>query len=332
MTFWNTYKTPAFTLAPMEDVTDTVFRYLVMRLASPKYLRMVMTEFLSVDGFLHDVGRENVKHRLFIHPNEEAILKEKDVKIVAQIWGTDPENFFKVAEILSNEYNFDGVDINMGCPMKKIIKNGACSALILNPSLAQEIVQATQEGSKLPVSIKTRLGMKEFVTEKWIENLLKVKPAAISIHGRIQKQIYKGKADWEEIQKAVRLRDRISPEVVIHGNGDIYDVSTGVDRIKESGVDGVMIGRGILKNPWFFNDETFEINTEHKLDLLIEHSALYEETWKGVKNFAIMKRFFSMYANGFEGAPALRNELVRVKNHAEVEAIVKQYRNKYLKK
>jgi len=199
--FWEGLKPPVFILAPMEDVTDTVFRYFVVRSASPKYLKVVMSEFLSVDGFLHPEGREKVHHRLFVHPLERQLLQEKGIKIIAQIWGTDPEKFHQAAQIISQEYDFDGIDINMGCPMKKIIKNGACSALILNPSLAQEIIHATKEGSPLPVSVKTRLGMKQFVTEEWVSALLEAKPASIGIHGRVQKQIYSAKPTGKKYKK-----------------------------------------------------------------------------------------------------------------------------------
>ncbi len=316
--FWQEMKKPAFTLAPMEDVTDTVFRSFVVRFASPHYLRMVMSEFLSVDGFLHPEGGEKVKHRLFVHSREREVLKAKNIRIVAQIWGTDPEKFYRASRRIAEEYDFDGMDINMGCPMKKIIKNGACSALILNPSLAQEIIQATKEGSRLPVSVKTRPGMRSWETGRWIEDLLAARPAAISIHGRIQKQLYTGEADWNEIRKAVEIRNALNPEVVIHGNGDVFDIATGIRRIEESGVDGIMIGRGILKNPWFFAPEGAPQSPYQRIKLLLEHARFFEETWQGTKSFALMKRFFKMYLSDFKGAGQLRARVMPLNSYGEI--------------
>jgi tRNA-dihydrouridine synthase len=306
----------------MEDVTDTVFRYFVLRWASPKYLKVVMSEFLSVDGFLHPEGREKVHHRLYIHPLERKLLRQKGIKIIAQIWGTDPRKFEQAARIISQEYEFDGIDINMGCPMKKIIKNGACSALILNPELARDIIQATQSGTHLPVSVKTRLGMKQFVTQEWITALLAAKPASIGIHGRIQKQLYSGKAHWDEIRKAVQIRNHSDKTIAIQGNGDVFDIPTGLRRIQESGVDGIMIGRGILKNPWFFNDAGFEITSQQKIRLLLEHTKLYEDTWQGIKSFAIMKRFFKMYISDFKGAVELRGQIMPLNSYDEIRNVL----------
>ena len=320
--FWQEMNKPAFTLAPMEDVTDTVFRSFVIRFASSGYLRLVMSEFLSVDGFLHPEGGEKVKHRLLVHPRERSLLDAKNINIVAQIWGTDPEKFYRASRRIAEEYSFDGIDINMGCPMKKIIKNGACSALILNPSLAQEIIQATQEGSRLPVSVKTRLGMRQWETEAWIEALLAVRPAAISIHGRIQKQLYSGEANWDEIKKAVTLRNALAPGVVIHGNGDVFDIATGLRRMEESGVDGVMIGRGILKNPWFFAREAPPANPQQRIRLLLEHARFFEENWQGIKSFALMKRFFKMYLSDFKGASQLRALVMPLNSYEEVENVL----------
>ncbi len=159
---------PIFSLAPMEDVTDTVFREIVMGMAAPDKLNVVFTEFTSVEGMNHPVGRNRVSERWIVNDSEKERLKKQNVKLVAQIWGRNPEIYRNIAKYISENYQFDGIDINMGCPVKKVVKQGACSALIGEPSLAKEIISATKEGTNLPVSIKTRTGIKQHQTEELI--------------------------------------------------------------------------------------------------------------------------------------------------------------------
>jgi len=166
--FWHKIKKPTFTLAPMEDVTDTVFREIVLSVSNPDNLHVLFSEFMSTDGFCHEIGRPKVRHRIFINESEKKLLKESGIKLVAQIWGTNPEKFAETARIISEEGEFDGIDINMGCPAKKIVKQGGCSALIAFPEQAKEIIYATQEASSVPVSVKTRIGLKSINTEEWI--------------------------------------------------------------------------------------------------------------------------------------------------------------------
>ena len=204
--FWQHIGSPAFSLAPMEDVTDTVFREMVLGMAAAGKLHVLFTEFTSVEGMNHPKGRERVSERLVVNESERFILKEKNVKLVAQIWGRNPEFYKSTAKHLSEVYSFDGIDINMGCPVKKVIKTGSCSALIGEPQLAREIISATKEGTHLPVSVKTRTGIKMHQTEEWIGHLLTFEPAAIILHGRTQRMQSEGEASWEEIGKAVQLR------------------------------------------------------------------------------------------------------------------------------
>ena len=222
--FWKDLKKPIFTLAPMEDVTDTVFREIIMSVSDSECLHVLFSEFTSTDGLCHEIGGPRVKHRLQIIESERELLLKNNVKIVAQIWGTRPEKFYEATKLICDDGQFDGIDINMGCPVKKIVKQGGCSALINQPELAKEIIRATQEASNIPVSVKTRIGIKEVITEKWIGNLLETKPAVITIHGRTQKQQSEGLADWNEVKKATFLRDQISPDTQIHGNGDVYSM------------------------------------------------------------------------------------------------------------
>lgn len=307
-----------FSLAPMEDVTDTVFREIVLRMAAPGKLNVVFTEFTSVEGMNHPVGRKRVSERLIVNDSERELLSKMGVKLVAQIWGRNPEIYHKIAAYITENYNFDGIDINMGCPVKKVFKIGACSALIGEPDLAKEIIWATKEATHLPVSVKTRTGIRKHQTDEWITQLLSVNPAAIILHGRTQKMQSDGDANWNEIAKAVQIKNQINPEIPLHGNGDVFSYEKGLERIRETGVDGVMIGRGIFQNPWFFNPSKNEITKTDRIEKLLEHTRLFEKTWSPDKNFNILKRFYKIYINSFEGAAKMRADLMEVKNYDEV--------------
>ncbi|MBN1985668.1 MAG: tRNA-dihydrouridine synthase [Prolixibacteraceae bacterium] len=316
--FWKEFKQPVFSLAPMEDVTDTVFREIVMGMAAPGKLHVVFTEFTSVEGMNHPVGRERVSERLIVNDSERELLQKQNIKLVAQIWGRNPEIYHNIAKTITENYQFDGIDINMGCPVKKVFKIGACSALIGEPNLAKEIILATKEATHLPVSVKTRTGIKEHQTGEWISNLLEVEPAAIILHGRTQRMQSEGDANWEEIAKAVQVRNQFNPKIPIHGNGDVFSYEKGLKRIAETGVDGVMIGRGIFQNPWFFMPEKNDVSKDERIQKLLEHTRLFEKTWSPHKNFNILKRFYKIYLNSFEGAAKLRADLMNVKNYNEV--------------
>lgn len=310
--FWNELPSPFWALAPMEDVTDTVFRQIVIDCGRPHVL---FTEFTSVEG-LDSEGREKVSQRLKYEKNEHPI--------VAQIWGTTPEAHFKAARLI-RELGFDGVDINMGCPVRKIVKQGACSALIENPELAKEIVAATKEGAKdLAVSVKTRIGFKKVATQEWSGFLLSLGLDALTVHGRTSKDMSKVPADWEEIGKVVTLRDQINSETVIIGNGDVLGLDDARTKVRKYHVDGVMFGRGIFRNPWLFNDAVIPstIDKSQKLDLLRKHVLLFENTWGESKNFDLMKKFFKMYVSDFDGASDLRIKLMDCKAPQEVCSLI----------
>lgn len=320
--FWHEIKHPIMALAPMEDVTDTSFRELVARISESDCLHLLFTEFTAVDGMNHPKGKERVSERLIVSQSERAILKEKGIKLIAQIWGNKPEVFHKITREITEEYDFDGIDINMGCPVKNVVKQGSCSALIDQPELAQEIILASKEATHLPVSVKTRTGVKQHDTERWINQLLETKPAAITLHGRIQKQQSDGEADWNEIAKAVKLRDESGLRIPILGNGDVLSYAQSVTYSQQYGVDGVMIGRGIFHDPWFFNSSPKNPTTEEKLEQLIQHTRLFEKNWAGIKNFNILKRFYKIYANGFEGAAQLRAKLMDANSYDDVYQLV----------
>jgi tRNA-dihydrouridine synthase len=203
-----------------------------------------------------------------------------------------------------------------------VVKQGSCSALIDQPALAQEIIQASKEATHLPVSVKTRTGVKQHDTERWINQLLETRPAAITLHGRIQKQQSEGEANWGEIAKAVGLRDASGLKIPILGNGDVLSYGQSADYSQQYGVDGIMIGRGIFHNPWFFNSIPKNPDKAEKLEQLVRHTRLFEKNWGGIKNFNILKRFYKIYANGFEGAAHLRAELMNANTFDDVYRLI----------
>ena len=321
--FWHELQTPIFALAPMEDVTDTSFREIVAGLADPKYLSILYTEFTSVDGMNHPVGKIRVGERLIVSESERQLLKQKNIKLIAQIWGRKPELFHKIADEITAEYNFDGLDINMGCPVKNVVKNGCCSALINEPNLAKEIILATKEATHLPVSVKTRTGIKTHNTEDWIANLLETKPAAIILHGRTQKQQSDGLANWDEIAKGARIRDQINPGTRFLGNGDVLSVMQGEALCQKYQLDGIMVGRGIFHNPWFFNPLRQSPSKAEKLQQLLLHTILFEQNWGEKKNLNILNRFYKIYTSDFPGAAKLRADLMDAKSFEEVYQIIR---------
>jgi nifR3 family TIM-barrel protein len=323
--FWNKLPKPIFTLAPMEDVTDTSFRQLVMEISDPRFFHVIFTEFTSTDGLCHPVGRPNVISRLQVNETEREVLRSKGMKIVAQIWGANPKKFHEATRLICSGLQFDGIDINMGCPVKKIVKQGGCSALIGQPALAAEIIQATKEASNIPVSVKTRTGIKKHDTENWIGFLLEQDPAAIILHARNQKDQSEAAADWREITKAVAVRNQSGKNIPLLGNGDVMSVEDALQKCTSTGADGVMVGRGIFHNPWFFNNPQPEISVNDKLELLWHHVDLFTKTWGSERNFATLKRFFKIYTNAFKGAARLRAALMETNNAGEVRTVLDNF-------
>ncbi len=315
--FWQTLKKPIIALAPMEDVTDTVFREVVLSVSDADALNVVFTEFTSTDGLCHEKGRPKVIERLMVNASEMKLLKSRNTKLVAQIWGSDPEKFRISAELITKMQLFDGIDINMGCPAKKVVKHKSCANLINYPDLAKEIVYATAGSTSLPVSIKTRIGFSRINTEEWIAHLLETAPKAITVHGRTRKMMSNGPALWDEIAKAVQLRNTSGHTTAILGNGDVSSYSDAINRINQYGVDGVMVGTGVFKNPWMFNIHPSEIELNHRIDLMRRHITLYQDTWGSAKDYNVLKRFFKIYLNGFGNAAHWRDAFMRANGYTE---------------
>lgn len=298
---WNELKKPILILAPMDDVTDTVFRQVIIHCGKPD---LFFTEFVNTDG-LCSKGREKLLPKLKFEKNEKPI--------VAQIWGNNPQNYYASAKLIE-KLGFDGIDINLGCPDRSIVRKGACSGLIKNTPLVKEIIKATQEGvKKIPVSVKTRIGYDKLQTEEWIGFLLEQNLDAITIHGRITTEMSKYAANWEEIGKAVQLRNLLKRKTLIIGNGDVKSYSEAIEKHKVYGVDGVMIGRGIFQNPWIFNPakDLASVSKEEKIQLLIYHLNLFQKTYKGTRHFDSMKKFYKMYLSDFADAQNLRTKLMQ---------------------
>lgn len=318
--FWQ--RKPLLALAPMEDVTDTAFRELVLGISAPGSLHVVFTEFTSTDGLCHPKGRQNAAFRLKITDSEKRLLHDKGVKIVAQVWGNNPEKFYRAIEHISQNYAFDGIDINMGCPVKKVVAQGSCSALIANEMLSAEIIAASREATDLPLSVKTRTGIKYADTERWISFLLRQPLNALILHGRTQKQQSEGLADWQEVGRAAGLRNQIAPHIAIIGNGDVESVAGAMEKINSCQVDGVMIGRGIFKNPWLFDPSHTDAGAHERIETLLHHILLFESAWGNTRHFAILKRFFKIYLKDFPGASTLRDRLMQAASLAEAKTLI----------
>lgn len=373
MNFLEDLPKPFFALAPMDDVTDTVFRRIVADIAVPD---IYFTEFVNVDG-LQSPGRPRLLHKLRLSNNEGPVI--------AQLWGLNPDNYYKtVKEIINGtltaEANamqgkdekrsevyrqdserasesltpqsiasigraaagglatqanafrgkymgYQGVDLNMGCPVKTVVKNGACSALINNRKLAGEIIDAVQEavGDHFPFSIKTRLGFNN-TDLSWIDFLLSKKLNMLTIHGRISKQMSKGFADWDLIGEAKKMRDSLSPHTLIVGNGDVKNRHHGLELAQKYQLDGIMIGRGIFDDPFAFAEKSLwpKYTKQQKIDLYRKHVELFAATWHyNERRIETLNKFCKVYINGFDGAKELREKLMNAKCAEELQAMLK---------
>ncbi|HMA79499.1 MAG TPA: tRNA-dihydrouridine synthase [Candidatus Binatia bacterium] len=278
MNFWRQIPKPIIGLSPMDGVTDASFRFITAKHGGPD---VTVTEFVNIQSAFYS------PHTLL----KDFAYTEIERPVVAQIYGRTPEFFYKVAHIVA-ALGFDGLDINMGCPAKKVAASGCGAALIRTPDLARDIVRASKRGIEdwcngqsldafdfsrqfieqihaanrrlnggdrsvekrlIPVSVKTRLGYDRVVIEEWLKTLLAERPAAVTLHGRTLEQGYKGEADWEAIGRAVEIAK--GSDTLILGNGDLQDLRDVDRRVRQAQVDGVLIGRGAQGYPWLFRDK-----------------------------------------------------------------------------
>jgi tRNA-dihydrouridine synthase len=301
-------------LAPMEGVTDTVFRQILCDIGRPD---IFFTEFLNVEGFCSK-GREKVIHRLD--------FAKKEKPIVVQLWGNTPEDYVETLKYVK-KLKPDGIDINIGCSVRDVLSSGRCSALIKEKDLVKEIIEAVQGVSGgLPISVKTRLGYDEVDVEGWIGFLLTLNLDLITVHGRISKEGYSTPSRWDKIAECIKLRDAISPKTLILGNGDVKTLKQGEEYVEKYGVDGFMVARGIMNNPWLFSGrKRKEISQEEKEEVLLKHLSLFDKTWKGTKPFNSQKKYVKAYISGFDGANELRKDLMGATNTNEVVKILDNF-------
>ncbi|HDJ5146450.1 TPA: tRNA-dihydrouridine synthase [Staphylococcus aureus] len=312
--FWSELPRPFFILAPMEDVTDIVFRHVVSEAARPD---VFFTEFTNTESFCHPEGIHSVRGRLTFSEDEQPM--------VAHIWGDKPDQFRETSIQLA-KMGFKGIDLNMGCPVANVAKKGKGSGLILRPDVAAEIIQATKAGG-IPVSVKTRLGYYEIDEWKdWLKHVFEQDIANLSIHLRTRKEMSKVDAHWELIEAIKNLRDEIAPNTLLTINGDIPDRKTGLELAEKYGIDGVMIGRGIFHNPFAFEKEPREHTSKELLDLLRLHLSLFNKYEKDeIRQFKSLRRFFKIYVRGIRGASELRHQLMNTQSIAEARALLDEF-------
>ena len=325
--FWDKLPRPIFALAPMANVTDAAFRRIIAKYGKPA---IMWTEFVAADGLMNARGREVLINDLK--------YSESERPVVAQLFGANLEKMEGAARLVA-ELGFDGLDINMGCPDKTIEKQLAGAAMIKNPQLAKEIIRAAKRGVRLagreiPISVKTRLGYNKDELETWLPELLVEDLAAVTIHARTRKEMSKVPARWEQVKRAVEIRNELKSKTLILGNGDVVDLADARKKVAETGCDGVMLGRAIFGNPFLFSELLpARLNLDYqgstllkkKLKVMLEHTKLFEELLGDVKNFAIMKKHYKAYVNGFDGATELRARLMETNNASEVAVVVDRF-------
>lgn len=310
--FWTRLNKPFFVLAPMADVTDPAYRRLIAEYGAPD---VTWTEFVSADGLYatrERKGMQDADNPLM----RDLIFGEGERPIVAQLFTSNPESMAYAARLCA-ELGFDGIDINMGCPDKSIEKQGAGAAMMKDPERAKAVYRAAATAG-IPVSVKTRIGYNHEAMDEWLPQILEEKPAALTIHLRTRKEMSKVPAHWELMAKAVAIRDRVSPDTLIIGNGDVTDLEDARRKAAETGADGIMLGRAIFGNPWVFTGRT-DVTPQEKLEALAKLAEYFSELTPP-KHFHILKKHFKAFIQGWDNAGELRGRLMDLSTNEQLQA------------
>lgn len=309
--FWQSEQ-PLSVLAPMANVTDAAFRRMIAKYGKPD---VMYTQFVPCDG-LCSPGRDKLLPHLWYDGSERPI--------VAQFFGSKPENFYHSAK-LAVELGFDGIDINMGCPDHNVLKQNAGSGLIKFPELAKEIIQAAKEGAgELPVSVKTRIGFHKIEYETWLPAILEEDVAALIVHLRTKKEMSKVDAHWELASDIAQMAHAYNTPII--GNGDVYSMTQLDEKCEQHNLNGVMMGRAVIGNPWCF-DRTIskqELSMETVLGVMLEHARLFDDMYTDFIVFAAIRKHLAAYVKDFYKASSLRAELIQTSSIKEIETIVEQ--------
>lgn len=311
VSFWTELPRPFFVLAPMEAVTDVVFRHVVSQAAKPE---LYFSEFTNATGWVH-AGEKAIGGRL--------VKTEDETRLVAQLWGAIPKDIAALAAYC-RDLGFIGIDINMGCPDASAVKTGGGAGMIRTPKLAADVIAAVKTAG-LPVSVKTRLGYSRVDEWRdWLTHILRQDIANLTIHLRTKKEMSKVPAHFELTPAITALRDEVAPQTLLTINGDIENRAHGLQLVHDNpGVDGLMIGRGIFHNPFAFEVESKQHTQNELLDLLKTQLDLYDQySLHTNRPFDTLKRFFKIYVRNFDGAAELRDALMRTKNTDDVRRVL----------
>jgi len=328
--FWTKLPKHFIALAPMAGVTDFPFREILCEIGKPD---LFFTEFVSTEMIYRRGAVSAPDKKGGMTPPLQLHFSKKEKPIIAQFFGCKPEQF-RICAQLAVKLGFDGIDINMGCPDRKVQKQGAGSELIRNPELVRKIIQATIEGcgEKIPVSLKTRLGYDKKDIPRYLEILKDIiaekKITAITIHGRTVRQGYSGEADWEMIGKFAKEFKKISKNTVVIGNGDVKNVEQEKNLAEKYGVDGVMIGRQVLKNPWVFSGKE-DVSLKERIKIALKHTELFEKFHGREANIGAMKKYYKGYFAGIAGDSFPKKRLMESKDVGEVKIILKSQMTNY---